>query len=409
MPDKRNTQGQEPAQLLNRKGGLYLLIALSTVAVAIWAIYLVIAPEPGEVSSRSVEETVDRELHNSSFVNVLGPTGSLADSLGQIFTDSNGLSILVTAYDTEDEALEQLRQRADGFDLIVVRGPKLKGLIAADAIQNLDPAQVENINNTSPALMERVLTYDPGNSHASIYSWGRTGLFMESEAVRTRLPPEIDQESWRIIFDPELVNRLSDCGVNWLDSSSSVFRAALIHLGLDPNSTRTQDYELAFRTLEVVQPHIGRLSRRALVARLVNEQSCLALIHSGDALHVMRLIEESGRSDADFAFILPEEGAMMWFDLMAVPSNAPMPNNGFKLMNFLLEPDIAAQITPDSLFAIPSTGSRLLIETGSVNDSAFSRRASDLPRVTVEDALPDDIRGLRDRLWALLSPANPQD
>ena len=60
--------------------------------------------------------------------------------------------------------------------------------------------------------MQQVARNDPGNKHGMIYMWGTTGLAYNVAKVEERLPGA-PVDSWRLLFDPEVVAKFADCGV----------------------------------------------------------------------------------------------------------------------------------------------------------------------------------------------------
>jgi putrescine transport system substrate-binding protein len=74
---------------------------------------------------------------------------------------------------------------------------------------------------------------------------------------------------------------------------------------------------------------------------LANGEICLAVGYSGDILQARDRAAEAGRK-ADIQYSIPREGAILWFDTLAIPADAKHPRNAQAFIDYLLRPDITA-------------------------------------------------------------------
>ena len=65
---------------------------------------------------------------------------------------------------------------------------------------------------------------------------------------------------------------------------------------------------------------------------------------SGDIFIAAARAEEVGNG-IEIAYSLPTEGAQLWFDMMAIPSDAPNPDAAHAWINFIMDPQVTADIT----------------------------------------------------------------
>src|SRR5690606_15479638 len=108
-----------------------------------------------------------------------------------------------------------------------------------------------------PTIAERLAKYDPGNEHAVNYMWGTTGLGLNLDRVQAALG-EQPLDTWDIVFKPELLAKLKDCGVHMLDAPDELIPTALQWLGLNPDSKNTADIEKAGALLQTLRPHVRK-------------------------------------------------------------------------------------------------------------------------------------------------------
>jgi len=206
--------------------------------------------------------------------------------------------------------------------------------------RKLDRSLLPNLANLDPALQARVAAHDPGNEHGVIYMWGTTGIGFDAGKVAA-IMPDAPTDSWNLVFDPAVVSRFKDCGVSFLDDPTDMVSTVLLWLGKDPNSQSEEDLKLAEEALLKVRPFIRTIHSSQYIEDLANGEVCIAVGYSGDVLQARDRAAEAGK-DIDIRFAIPREGALMWFDTLAIPADARHPANAHAFINYLLRPDVAA-------------------------------------------------------------------
>ena len=173
--------------------------------------------------------------------------------------------------------------------------------------------------------------------------WITSGPGYNSEKIKQRLP-DAPVDSWRMLYDPAVVSKFADCGVSLLDAPTEVISTVLIYLGKDPNSTSTEDIQAVEKTLTAIRPYIRYVHSSRYIDDLANGETCLALGWSGDVKQAHDRAKDAGKG-IDIGYRIPKEGAVSNYDMMAIPADAPHPNNAHLFINFLMRPDIAARST----------------------------------------------------------------
>jgi putrescine transport system substrate-binding protein len=259
------------------------------------------------------------------------------------FTRETGIRVVYDVYDSNELLEARLLAGASGYDLVVPTGTFLARQIQAGVYAPLDTSRLENWGELDPELMERVAKYDPGNAHAFIYMWGTTGFSYNREMIEERMP-DAPVESWRMLLDPEIVSRFADCGVYMLDAPDEAIPAALNYLGLDPDSKDPDEIEQAGAVLQAVRPFIRKFHSSETINALANGDICLAMIWSGDAGIAATRADEAGQG-VELDYVIPSEGAQLWFDMMAMPADAPHQDAAYAFMDYILRPEVIAQAT----------------------------------------------------------------
>src|SRR5690606_38227602 len=207
--------------------------------------------------------------------------------------------------------------------------------------QPLDKSKLPNIEHMWPLIMDRTAGFDPGNEHAVNYMWGTTGIGYNVDAVQERLGTDTI-DSWSVIFDPEQIAKFQDCGVHVLDAADEMIPAALNYLGKDPTSKDVAEIEEAGALLQELRPYVTDFNSSAYINAPAQGDACLAVGWSGDVLQARDRAAEADNG-VNVAYSIPEEGALMWFDMLAIPNDAPHPDNAHAFINYLMDPEVIAK------------------------------------------------------------------
>ena len=168
-------------------------------------------------------------------VNVYNWSDYIDESILEDFTKDTGIKVVYDVFDSNEVLETKLLAGSTGYDIVVPTGTFLARQIMAGVFQKLDKSKLPNLVNMDPAILERLSKYDPGNEYAINYMWGTTGIGINVDKVKERLGDQ-PLNTWDIVFKPELISKLADCGVYMLDTSEEIIPAALNYLGLDPDS-----------------------------------------------------------------------------------------------------------------------------------------------------------------------------
>ncbi len=316
------------------------------------------------------------------------------------FTAKTGIEVVYDIFDSNEVLETKLLAGSTGYDLVVPSSYFLSRQIQAGIFQPLDHGKIPNWGNLDPDLMGKAAKYDPGNEHAFIYMWGTTGLGYNVDKVKERLP-DAPLDSWALLFDPANAAKLADCGIMVLDSPTDVIPSALAYLGLDPDSKDPAVLEQGVALLEKVRPYIRKFHSSENLNALANGDICLSLMFSGDA-GIAKTRAEEANNGVNIEYVIPKEGAQLWFDMMAMPADAQNVDNAYALINYLLEPEVMAKISNFVTYPNAVPASFALIDDEVKSDPAL------FPTPEVKEKLftvtPFDQRTQRTvtRLWTKL-------
>lgn len=276
-------------------------------------------------------------------VNVYNWSDYIAEDTIEKFEAETGIKVNYDVFDDNAILEAKLLAGRSGYDVVVPSTNFLTRQIQAGIFQPLDKSKLPNLKNMDPVIMERTALADPGNTYSVNYMWGTTGLGYNVDEVTKRVP-DAPTGSWKLLFDPDIVSKLADCGVAILDAPDDVIGIALNYLGLDANSETAEDLAKAEALLMSVRPHVRYFHSSQYITDLANGNICLTVGYSGDVIQARTRAEEAGNG-VTIGYSIPEEGTQMWFDMLAIPADAPHVENAHKFINFLLDAKISADIT----------------------------------------------------------------
>jgi putrescine transport system substrate-binding protein len=276
------------------------------------------------------------------------------------FSRETGIKVVYDTYDSNEILETRLLAGSTGYDVVVPSATFLSRQIKAGVYQPLDMSKLPNAKNIWRDIAAKLAHYDPGNRYAIDYMWYTTGVAYNVEKVKEKLGDKAIT-SWDQILRPDNLKKLSSCGVYMLDSAEDMFAIALNYLKLDPNSKRPEDLRRADMLLTTLRPYVKKFHSSEYINALANGDICVAIGWSGDAFQARNRAREANNG-VEIAFAIPREGTLISLDALAIPKDAPHPDEAYALIDYLLRPEVAARNTNATHFANGVAASRPLID-----------------------------------------------
>ncbi|WP_422368132.1 polyamine ABC transporter substrate-binding protein [Pelagibius sp.] len=330
-------------------------------------------------------------------VNVFNWSDYIDESILEDFEKETGIKVVYDVYDSNDILETKLLTGKSGYDVVVPSGTFLLRQIQAGVYQKLDKSKLPNITNMWGVVADRTAKYDPGNAYSVNYMWGTTGFGYNEELILERMP-DAPVDSWRMIFDPEVVSKFADCGVHVLDASDEIIPAALNYIGEDPDSQDPEVIAKAEAVLAAIRPYIQKFHSSEYVNGLPNGDICLALGWSGDVLQARDRADESGNGIV-INYVVPKEGALMWFDQMAIPADAPHPENAHTFVNYIMRPDVMAKASNVVYYANGNEASQEFLNEDVIGDTAIYPSPEALNGLYTTTPYAPKVQRVVTRLW----------
>ena len=302
------------------------------------------------------------------------------------FEKQTGIKVNATYYDTNETLDAKLLAGGGGYDIVMPTASYFERQIKAGRYLPLDKSKLPNLKNMDPQLMAKVAFHDPGNAHGVIYLWGTNGIGYNEKMVKALLP-DAPLDSWRMVFDPQVASKVAKCGISVLNSPAEMMRAVFSYLGKDPNSQNPDDLAQGEAVLLKIRPYIRSINSSEYIDALANGDLCVAVAYNGDVMQARDRAQDANKG-VEIKYSIPKEGTILWFDVLAIPKDAPHPESAYAFINFVMTPEVIGEITNFKGYANANAGAQPLASVK--NDPGIYPTPELMPKLTVQLADSDD-------------------
>ena len=298
------------------------------------------------------------------------------------FTEATGIAVRYDLYASNDELFAKLREGNPGYDVIFPTNDYVERMIVADMLLPLDHSKVPNITNVDPAFADPA--FDPGLQHSAPYFWGTVGLGYRASAVSPKAFADLFE-------DDAYTGRVSL--LNSVDSLLSTLK----YLGYSLNTKDPAEINEAAEALIRIKPKIKTFAPDTGQDLLIAGEVDVCLEYNGDVLQVME-------EDDDLAYVVPEEGSILWEDNMCIPSGGPNPDNAHTFINFILDAPVHGAIAEYVRYPCPNAAAMPYIPEADREDPAIYPPREVLERCEFAVYKGEQIEGLyQDALTRVLA------
>ena len=284
------------------------------------------------------------------------------------FTAATGIKVVYDVFDSNEILEAKLLAGGSGYDVVVPSASFLARQIQAGVFMKLDKSKLSNIGNMWDMVEKRVDGYGPLNDYSVNWMWGTTGLGYNKGMILERMP-DAPTDSLDMIFNPDVVSKFADCGIHVLNAPTEMIPMALSYIGEDPTTTDTEVLKKAEAVWAAVRPYIQKFHSSQYIDALANGDICLTTGWSGD-IFMAQYAALDAENGVDIVYVVPKEGALMWFDQLAVPKDAPHVDNAHKFINWTMQPEQIATATNYVWYANGNLASQPLLDPDLLSDPA---------------------------------------
>ena len=260
-----------------------------------------------------------------------------------------------------------------GYDIIVVTDWMVGNMIRLGYLEPIDVERdVPNfLENTDAVYAER--SYDPGNVYSVPYQSGITGIGYN--------PALVDEEitSWAQLSDPAFIEKYCGQIGMFVDARDAIGSAAALQRRRAGGRRPWRTWRRPSRCWSTRRPVCATTTATSTPRAWPMEASRITMAWSGDVFQLQF-------DNPDLTFVLPDEGGILWTDNMVIPKGAAHPNAALAMMDYLYDPEIAAQVAEYVNYITPVPGAKEIIlqhaeEAESEEDAEYLRTVADSPLV----------------------------
>jgi putrescine transport system substrate-binding protein len=277
-------------------------------------------------------------------VNVYAWSDYFPPSVVEKFQAETGMHVNYTVFDSPDTAETALSVGSSNYDIVTMNAsPHLAREIPKRFWKKLDQSQIPNARNADPQILKILGQVDPGNLYAVPWMWGTVGVIYNAEKAKSILGL-LPAESLDLIFKKELAAKFEKCGISVLDSWQDILPLMARYLGQPQLSAEPAQLAAVLKKLEEIRPFLRRISTSGYYEQLADGELCLSIGYSGDAMIARRMAQEGGtKIPVDYAF--PRVSVPLYIDSMVIPADSPNYAGALKFINFMMRPEISAEVT----------------------------------------------------------------
>lgn len=296
------------------------------------------------------------------------------------FTAEYGVPVKYVTYGDQKKAVETLAA-GEIYDVVVMSNEYVQQLTQQDLLAPIDYQVVTNFKNISPNF--RDLAYDPQNRYSVPFNWGTVGIIVRTDVITQPIT------QWQDLWEPAYAGKI----MIW-QTRREVIGAALKTLHYSINSEDPAELEQARQRLLALRPQVQLLpeTEASLAPYLISGQVLIALGFARDVL-------EAQESNPAIQYILPTEGTILWGDNFVIPANSPNQPAAQIFLNFLLRPEITAQIFTHNLYPMANDATKPLINPTLLNNQVIFPSTESLKNAEVLLAVSATTNDRHEEIW----------
>ncbi|USG64590.1 spermidine/putrescine ABC transporter substrate-binding protein [Brevibacillus ruminantium] len=344
-------------------GGLSLSLVLTAIGCS-----------SSPASQGTAEENgLDKQL------NVFNWSEYLPERVIKGFEEKYGVKVNYSTFSSNEEMLAKVSAGGGIYDLIVASDFLIQSMVKQGLIQPLDMSNIPNFKNLDPELINK--EHDPGNEYSIPYMGNTVSLGYNPDQIKTSIT------SFEDLWKPELKGQIV-----MVDDQRFILGMVLKTLGYSGNDTDPAHLEEAKQKMLKLMPNIKAFDSDSPKTLMVNGEVNVAVVWGPE-------IALAQREKPQITTVLPKEGLMITFDNLLIPAGAKHKKTAEAFMNYLLEPEVNAEISKDFPYISPNMEARKLLPKETLDNIAIYPPPEEMKRVESLADIGEAVK-LYDRVWS---------
>lgn len=313
------------------------------------------------------------EGYEGQTLNVYNWSTYIAEDTISNFEALCGVTVVYDVFESNEALLSRLRQGNPGYDIIVPTDYMVEIMIEEEIVQPLNRDLIPNFVNIGENFVGT--PFDPENAYSVPYQWGSIGIGYNQTAVGGEIT------SWAEMF-------AYSGRVAWLEDSRVMLNIGLLTIGEDANAETVDQVEMSRDNLITNGGNVVAIAADDGQVLLERGDADVVIEYSGDIFQVI----DSCECD-DYVYVIPSEGANLWTDNLAIPTGAPSYDLANVFIDYILDPQVSADIANYTAYGSPNQASidLGLIDEELLNNPGIYPTEETLDRMYYSEILPMDV------------------
>ncbi|MCB1051154.1 MAG: spermidine/putrescine ABC transporter substrate-binding protein [Acidobacteria bacterium] len=253
------------------------------------------------------------------------------------FEKENNCKVVIDTFDSNEAMFAKISSGATGYDVIVPSSYMVQVMARQNLLMDLDHSKIPNLSNVDRDYLK--IAFDKDMKFSAPYMLSYTGIGYLASKVGEVEP------SWNLFADSRFNARCT-----LLNDMRETIGAGLKFNGFSLNSTDENELAKARDTVIGWKKNIAKFENEQYKNGIASGEFVLVHGYSGDILQVQE-------ENEDIVFVLPKEGYSIACDDLVVPKSAKNPELAFAFINFIHDPDVAAENTEYISYLCPNASS----------------------------------------------------
>ncbi|MGT2928871.1 ABC transporter substrate-binding protein [Streptococcus dentasini] len=295
------------------------------------------------------------------------------------FEKETGIDIQYETFDSNEAMYTKIEQGGTRYDIAIPSDYMIDKMKQEELLVKLDKSRIKGFDHIGREFLGK--SFDPHNDYSVPYFWGTVGIVYNDTMVAT--PPQHWSDLWQTDYHDSIM---------LVDGAREVMGLGLNALGYSLNSKDRQHLQQAANKLNGLTPNIKAIVGDEMKGYLKNGDAAIGVTFSGEA-------REMTDSNPHLHYVLPSEGSNLWFDNIVIPKTVQNKKAAYRFINFMLEPQNAAQNAEYIGYATPNEKAEALLPKELTADKAFYPSDKVISRLEVYDNLGQKWLGIYNDLY----------
>lgn len=284
-------------------------------------------------------------------LNVFNWSEYLPQSVIDKFEETYNIKVNYSTFSSNEEMLAKLMAGGENYDIAVASDFMVEILKKQNLIKEINKSNLPNLKNIGPQYLN--LPFDRENKYSVPYMWLAGIIAYDSSKV-----PEGAIKGYSDLWKSEFKNSLTV-----LDDERAIIGITLKKLGYSINETSPEALAKAKIELKKLQPNIKAYDSDSPKTSLINGESKVIFAWGAEGALAKR-------DNPNVKYVIPKEGLFLQQDNFVIPKTSKNTQAAELFINFIMEPEISAEISRSFPYGNPNIAAYPFIDKGIMGDKA---------------------------------------